>query len=1133
MKKTILLLKLICLIVVNISTSTTSKAQTDTLFWFVAPESGDGGGNFDIPIVFRFSSLSTASQIVVDIPANSSFTPISLNINANSTITLDLSTHINLVENRPPDQILNKGLRIRATNPITAYYEVVSSYCNCNPEIFALKGHKALGTKFYTPFQDTFKNGGRWTYSPLPFSAIDVVATEDNTDVTITPTKDVVGHAAGIPFTIKLNKGQSYSATATSPLGVNHLGGSKVESNKPIAVTIKDDKIGYGDCADLAGDQLIPIDYLGDEYVVMKGFLSIPDRVHILAIENNTQVFLNGTLITTINEGQYYVHRLSNSSVYIKTSKNVYVMHLSGFGCEMGMAILPPITCTGSRQVGFTRSRNDPFYLLIMVEDGGQANFTLNGNASYIASTDFNDVPGTSGQWKFMSKLFDTSKIKTNQASSLINSTHHFHMGMIHGTAANGTRYGYFSDYGSYFVKTRAESNFLCVGDTLKLFGQSLDTSSGTWAGPNGFFSNDLNPIIPNVTFSDEGYYYFSSAINQCGFNYDSVYITVKSIPQTPEISSNSPVCLGDTFRIEVKNKPDPDLITIWFNANFDSVYTGDNYIIYPSSFNDSGKYYAGYKYPNSYCISNLAETKVNVYNNFSDPLTSNKSSYCEGDTLFLFAQKLDSNTFFWTGPNGFYSSEQNPIIPNITIANQGYYLFSTTVPLCGSGYDSIYISVSPNVAVSKPDLISNAPVCVGDTLRIEVTNKTNPDLMTIWYNSDLDSIYTGDIYVIYPATQNDSGRYNVIFKYTNSSCVSQNAYIDALIFPLTNKPVLETNIINNKFCENEQAIITNIASSNPTDIYNWTGPNGFTSSSFGQITINSLQSQNSGFYKLTINRTDACESLDSIFIEVLFLPNANNVNFSSNSPICSGDDLFLYTTGVEPDVEFSWKGPLNFKKTNESPAMISKITSNHAGRYYLTFKKGACVADSALFIDVDIFQSPIADFTFVSEYFELNIERSFTNQSQFAKTYLWDFGDLSPTVKNANPRHTYTEVGIFPVMLIAYSDNQACADTMIKEIMVIPEKDKEFFAPGSFSPNGDGLNEIFIITGVGIYDVTFEIYDRWGELLFISHDGTKIGWDGTYRGNPVPEGIYVYIVSYKNIQSHNRNGKGTFHLMR
>lgn len=1133
MNKIILFIKILCLIGVSLTYNLSLKAQTDTLFWFVAPESGHGGGNFDIPIVFRFSSLSMASQIVVDIPANSSFTPISLNINANSTITLDLSAHLNLVENRPPDQILNKGLRIRATNPITAYYEVVSSYCNCNPEIFALKGHKALGTKFYTPFQDTFKNGGRWTYNPLPFSAIDVVATEDNTDVTITPTKDVVGHAAGIPFTIKLNKGQTYSATATSPMGIDHLGGSKVESNKPIAVTIKDDKIGYDDCADLAGDQLIPIDYLGDEYVVMKGFLSIPDRVHILAIENNTQVFLNGTLVTTINEGQYYVHRLSNSSVYIKTSKNVYVMHLSGFGCEMGMAILPPITCTGSRQVGFTRSRNDPFYLLIMVEDGGQANFTLNGNASYIVSTDFNDVPGTSGQWKFMSKLFDTSRIKTNQASSLINSTHHFHMGMIHGTAANGTRYGYFSDYGSYFVKTRAESNFLCVGDTLKLFGQSLDTSSGTWSGPNGFFSNELNPIIPNVTFSDEGFYYFSSAINQCGFNYDSVYITVKSIPQTPEISSNSPVCLGDTFKIEVKNKPDSDLITIWYNANLDSVYTGDKYIIYPSAFNDSGKYYAGYKYPNTYCISNLAETKVNVYNNFSDPLTSNKSSYCEGDTLFLFAQKLDSNTFSWTGPNGFYSNEQNPIIPNITIANQGYYLFSTTVPVCGSGYDSIYIPVSANVAVSKPDLISNAPVCVGDSLRIEVTNKTNPDLMTIWYNSDFDSIYTGDIYFIYPATQNDSGRYNVIFKYPNSTCVSQNAYIDALIYPLTNKPVLETNIINNKFCENEQAIITNKSTSNPADIYDWTGPNGFTSSNVGQITLNSLQSQNSGFYKLTINRTDACESSDSIYIEVVSLPDAKNVNISSNSPICSGDDLFLYTTGVETDVEFSWKGPRNYSASNISPAVINKSIVPQSGTYYLSLKRDVCLSDSVLSIDVEINQAPIADFSVEREFFELNIEKTFTNLSQFANSYLWYFGDESPKVTSVNPRHKYSEVGIYSVMLIAYSNSLACTDTIIKVITVIPEKDKEYFAPNSFSPNGDGLNEVFIVTGVGITDVKVEIYDRWGELLFISYNGTEVAWDGTYRGNPCPEGIYIYLISYKNIQGHNRNSKGTIHLMR
>jgi gliding motility-associated-like protein len=968
MKKTILLLKLICYTVFTITTSTNSKAQTDTLFWFVAPEAGSGGAQFDLPIVFRVSTLGNPSQIVLDIPANGTFTPIVVNLGANSTQTIDLSAYLNLVENRPPDQILNKGIRIRATYPITVYYEVVSSYCNCNPELFSLKGNKALGTKFFTPFQDTFRNGGMWNYSPAPFSAIDIVATEDNTKVTISPTKDIVGHLGGSTFTITLNKGQTYSATATSREGNQHLGGSKVVSDKPIAITIKDDKIGFSFCADLAGDQLIPVDYIGNEYIVMKGFLDLPDRIYMLAVENNTDVYIDGVLVRTLNEGEYFFHRLYNSSVYINSSKNIYVLHITGLECEMGMAIIPPINCTGSLQLGFARASSDNFFLFILVENGGQNNFLLNGNPNAIDVSKFSFVPGTMNQWLFSVQLIDTNKLPPNSSNLLENNTNRFHLGILHetsinGNVANGTKYGYFSDFGHSFINTYAEKPNLCIGDTIKLFGQTDTTAN-----------------------------------------------------------------------------------------------------------------------------------------------------------------------YFWSGPNGFYSTEQNPFILNAAQLHEGFYYFNTSAPLCGSGQDSVFISVSQKP--SPPQLTSNSPICVGEDLKIYVVNKPNDSLTVVWYNSDFDWIQDGDTLTINNSTYNDSGNYYAVYK-NASGCESDPTVLNFNIGQGLQKPNLVSSSSGNKFCTGDRIMITNTATSAPSDIYEWTGPNGYSSNQHGQIVIDPATSQHQGYYKLTVKKPSGCESTDSIYIEVGNQPDVSNVSLRSNSPVCSSEPLLFYADGLDQDMEYSWNGPQNFSRSNESPAMINKSTSNHAGRYYLTVKKGACVADSALFIDIDIFQSPIADFTFVSEYFELNIERTFSNLSQFAKTYLWDFGDQSATVKNVNPRHTYTEVGIYPVMLIAYSDNQACADTMIKDITVIPEKDKEFFAPGSFSPNGDGLNEIFIITGVGIYDVTFEIYDRWGELLFTSHDGTKIGWDGTYRGNPVPEGIYVYIIKYKNIQNHIKNSKGTIHLMR
>ncbi|MEI2710756.1 MAG: IgGFc-binding protein, partial [Chitinophagaceae bacterium] len=270
-----------------------------------------------------------------------------------------------------------------------------------------MKGRNALGNSFFIPAQNVMGNSG--SPNPKPYNSFDIVATEDATIVTITPSADIDGHSAGIPFNITLNRGETYSATATSNLASNHLMGSVVISTKPIAITIKDDTItggGYATCSDLAGDQLVPLSLVGTKYISLPGDLSNPstqpsDIVFVLATQNNTTVTINGTMVATLNIGETHKQNSFNNVYYIETSKPVYVLHLSGFGCEVGQALLPQLECSGSRTVGFTRSVNSPLFANILVPTGGEGNFTFNGNTSTINAAQFNDVPNTNGAWKY------------------------------------------------------------------------------------------------------------------------------------------------------------------------------------------------------------------------------------------------------------------------------------------------------------------------------------------------------------------------------------------------------------------------------------------------------------------------------------------------------------------------------------------------------------------------------------------------------------------------------------------------------------------------------------------------------------------------------------------------------------
>lgn len=452
------------------------RAQIDKEFWFVAPEVSQNHG--DKPIILRFNTLNEAASITVSQPANASFAPIVINISANSSDSIDLTPYILAVENTPANTVLNYGIHIVSSSLITAIYEVAPTN---NAEIFSLKGKNALGTTFYTPFQLNYDNGNVDWYGNTTFSTIDIVATEDNTSITIVPTKDAVNHPANVPFTIILNKGQTYSIQALSTLGPDHLSGTKITSTKPIAVTIKDDSIKNTDCLaignyDLIGEQLVSVNAIKDEYILIKGQIQNSEKVYIVAVQDTTSIYVNGSFIpvATINAGQTYVLNLADSSTYINTTgKNgmyapVYLLQLSGFDCEFASSCTPPIICTGSKETSFVRTTNERIYLNITVVAGYESSFLLNGVAGIIKATDFKTVKGSDGNWKF-AHIDLSSQIEKGKGYIVKNENTEFHLGILQGDANQGARFVYASSFNDIKLELGGPYR-VCPGeDSLKL----------------------------------------------------------------------------------------------------------------------------------------------------------------------------------------------------------------------------------------------------------------------------------------------------------------------------------------------------------------------------------------------------------------------------------------------------------------------------------------------------------------------------------------------------------------------------------------------------------------------------------------------------------------------------------------
>jgi gliding motility-associated-like protein len=95
---------------------------------------------------------------------------------------------------------------------------------------------------------------------------------------------------------------------------------------------------------------------------------------------------------------------------------------------------------------------------------------------------------------------------------------------------------------------------------------------------------------------------------------------------------------------------------------------------------------------------------------------------------------------------------------------------------------------------------------------------------------------------------------------------------------------------------------------------------------------------------------------------------------------------------------------------------------------------------------------------------------------------------------------------------------NEACVPTIM-----------HLYVPNAFTPNTDSINQSFNAKGVFIFDYTMKLYNRWGELIFQTNDLHR-GWDGTFRGDPAPEGVYIYWIyaAGSNSQVYSRSGNVT-----
>lgn len=181
----------------------------------------------------------------------------------------------------------------------------------------------------------------------------------------------------------------------------------------------------------------------------------------------------------------------------------------------------------------------------------------------------------------------------------------------------------------------------------------------------------------------------------------------------------------------------------------------------------------------------------------------------------------------------------------------------------------------------------------------------------------------------------------------------------------------------------------------------------------------------------------------------------------------------------------------------------------------------------------IKIVPSPTAGFTFTPEEPNLiNNTVQFTDISQDAVSFLWAFDSLGISLLQ-NPSYTFRDTGTFKIQQIVLHES-GCTDTAEAIIPIYPLI--RFFMPNAFTPNNDGLNDVFIPVGTieGVKNYSFTVWNRWGDMVFNTED-YQTGWNGTRNnnGDTAPPGVYGYLVEYTDPLGAQKTVKGHCTLLR
>ena len=456
-----------------------------------------------------------------------------------------------------------------------------------------------------------------------------------------------------------------------------------------------------------------------------------------------------------------------------------------------------------------------------------------------------------------------------------------------------------------------------CANNNLNLSANLSDSTSllnFDWTGPNGFMSTAENPVIVNASPANNGQYFLKITNNNgCSISAaTNVIDNIRNGITQPVIQGTTSLCEGETITLTAPIYMGSSVTYSWLfndevipNANgFELIIPQADAVLH------QGVYNLLVEVDSCQSLATPVAVDILAIPSISPTAIYNSTANCAPANLVLNANLASENnglTFAWTGPNGFSSTVENPVIVNATQLNNGQYVLLVTNNAGCTISQATNIIDNIKDGIAQPVIQGTTTLCEGETITLTAPIYSGTTVKYSWFLNDviIPNANNFELIITQSVASAHEGNYKVLVEVDGCQSEATPVNVDLFVQPTINPEAVFTRTEN---CTGSNLVLKANLQGNSTGLtFVWTGPNGFSSTVENPVIINAT-TENNGQYILLVTNNAGCSYNQATNVIENIAPVLPQPIIQTSEAVCEGGLMTLsapiYTGG---DVNYVW----------------------------------------------------------------------------------------------------------------------------------------------------------------------------------------------------------------------------------